>query len=115
MNRRSLLSAWSVPVVAVAVAAPLAAASVRKSMVCVDTAGTYEINGNILTIRYRVAPDIYEVNARGSGWSKSYGTNYGTAPKRGATYWEIELPGPPTWIQCHGFNAHYGESSCPVR
>lgn len=114
MERRALLktAAWSVPIIAAAVAVPLAAASTAPPVVCGGTTGdngVYTVTGDTLTILYRTAPDIYEVNARGEGWSKSYGTNYGTAPKRGSLSWTIQLPGAPKWIQVHSFNSHFGE------
>ena len=114
MDRRAFTkgAAWSVPAIAVAVAVPAVAASeIEEVTTCGGSAqdnGTYTVQGNRLTINYRTAPDIYEVNARGSGWSRSYGTNYGTAPMRGSLTWEITLPDVPTWIQCHDFNAHLG-------
>ena len=119
LNRRAVLStAWTVPVIAIAVAAPLTAASTASAApvgrVCMDPAGSFDVRGRALMIFYRSVPDIYEVNARGAGWSKSYGTNYGTAPSPGSTTWRIELPDVPTWIQVHSFNTHYGESTCPV-
>lgn len=116
LSRRSLIrgAAWSAPVIALAVATPLAAASEASAVVktCGGTPydnGTYTVQGNILTIQYRTAPDIYEINARGDGWSKSFGTNYGAAPARGSLTWSVVLPAAPKWIQVHGFNAHFGE------
>lgn len=120
MDRRTFIkgAAWSVPVVAVAVAVPAVAASELEVVTtCGGSAqdnGTYTVQGNRLTINYRTAPDIYEVNARGDGWSKSYGTNYGTAPASGSLTWSIALPGTPTWIQVHSMGAHFGEPSCPA-
>lgn len=116
VTRRSILKgvAWSAPVVAVAVAVPAVTASgIDDVIVCGGSAqdnGTYTVQGDRLTISYRNAPDIYEVNARGDGWQRSYGTNYGTAPARGSLTWEITLPSAPTWIQVHSFNAHLGEN-----
>lgn len=119
LTRRTLIhgAAWSLPVIAAAVATPLAAASCPPEQpevkVCGGSPydnGVYTVSGRTLVISYRKAPDIYEVNARGAGWTKSYGTNYGNAPKRGALTWTILLPAEPTWIQVHGFNAHLGET-----
>jgi len=118
LSRRALIqsAAWSVPVIAAAIATPLAAASTtapEAPKVCGGTPydnGVFTVTGRTLVISYRTAPDIYEVNARGAGWSKSYGTNYGNAPKKGTRTWTIVLPADPTWIQVHGFNAHLGET-----
>lgn len=115
LTRRAALkaAAWSVPVVAAAVAVPAVTASQDDDVVtCGGSAqdnGTYTVQGNRLTISYRTAPEIYAVNARGNGWQRSYGTNYSTAPARGTRTWEIALLDDPTWIQVHGFNAHFGE------
>lgn len=116
MSRRTVMQsvAWTVPVIALAVGTPLTAASApTPTVTCGGTPqdnGVYTVQDNILTILYRTAPDIYEVNARGTGWSKSYGTNYGTAPERGSLTWSIALPDAPTWIQVHSFNSHFGEA-----
>lgn len=118
LSRRSVIhgAAWSLPVIAAAIATPLAAASAPQPEDCTVCGGTpydngvYTVVGRTLVVSYRTAPDIYEVNARGAGWSTSYGTNYGTAPKRGTRTWTIVLPAAPTWIQVHGFNAHFGET-----
>ncbi|WP_233615800.1 hypothetical protein [Leucobacter chromiisoli] len=112
-SRRALLgAAWAVPVIAAAVAVPAVSATTDPSRTCGGTSGdngTYTVTGNVLTISYTRAPDIYEINARGVGWSKSYGTNYGTAPARGSLSWSVVLPGEPTWVQAHTFDTHYPE------
>lgn len=113
-------AAWSVPVVAVAVATPLAAASQPNPeptggpiRVCGGghgDNGTYTVSadGKTLVINFKNVPDIYEVNAKGYGWEKSYGTNYGSAPKPGSLTWVIVFDQPAQWIQVHSFNAHFG-------
>lgn len=109
-------TAWGIPIVTATIAAPAAAASNRETpTMCVDTAGTYEVGSKHITVRYRNAPDIYELNVRGPWGSVSFGTNYGSAPKRGSKVWTVTIPGWPSWAQCHGFNAHYGEATCPAR
>jgi hypothetical protein len=119
ITRRTVIhgAAWSLPVIAAAVATPLAAASCppeeAKPITCGGTPydnGTYTIVGRTIVVNYRTVPDIYEINAKGAGWAKSYGTNFGTAPKRGALTWTVVLPYEPTKIQVHGFNAHLGEN-----
>lgn len=116
VSRRTVVgAAWALPVILAAVATPLAAASGEPEpvRVCGGTPydnGVYTVQGNVLTVQYKTAPDIYEVNARGNGWTKSFGSNYGTGPKRGALTWSIVLPSAPTWAQVHGFNAHLGEA-----
>jgi hypothetical protein len=111
-------AAWSIPVIALAVAAPAAAASTdpQLAVTCADPrAGVFTIIGSTIVIKYRTAPDIYEANIHfANGGSVSFGTNYGTGPGRGATTWTITLPAAPAWVQVHGFDVHYGEPTCPV-
>jgi hypothetical protein len=118
VDRRVALAAlWSAPVLALAVSAPAAAASaVVTPAVCFDPrAGSFVVSGRVLVIKYKAAPDIYEVNAHfANGGQASFGTNYGTAPGPGATEWTVGLPAEPAWVQVHGFNTHYGEPTCPV-
>ncbi|WP_394254742.1 hypothetical protein [Pseudoclavibacter helvolus] len=107
--------AWSVPVIAVAIATPAASASSsRGETVCMGSAGTYTVTADALTIRFARVPDIYEANVRTASGTRGYGTNYGTGPKRGSRVWVIPLASRPEWAQVHPFNEHYGESTCPA-
>lgn len=117
LDRRQVLkgAAWSVPVIAVAVATPQAAASTvpDEPIICGGTTGnngTYVVTGNVIVVNYATAPDIYEANVQlADGTRLSFGTNYGTAPQKGSLTWTIALPAKPTWVQIHGFNAHLGQ------
>lgn len=129
LSRRQLIraGAWAAPVIVMATASPATAASggpvlgmpppPPPTVTCGGTSGnngTYTVVGNTIVISYNKVPDIYEVNVRMlNGAQRSFGTNYGTAPVSGSLTWSIQLPAAPGWIQVHGFNAHYGEPSCP--
>lgn len=117
VTRRNMLgAAWSLPVIALAVSTPAAAAS--EVVFCTFGGGEND-NGVakvvqqgkqwMLIIAYKVAPDIYEVNAKFGGHpaDMSFGTNYGTAPTKGTTTWVIPLPAPAlSGTQIHSFNSH---------
>lgn len=122
-ERREVLkiAVWSAPIIATAVAMPYAVAS---QVACVTQTspgtdpgdnGTYTVGQGFITVNYKRPPDIYEINAKGKTWQKSFGTNYGTAPKRGTLNWTVEIPGCANKIQVHDFNSHYGEPSFPIK
>ncbi|WP_126412673.1 hypothetical protein [Acidipropionibacterium jensenii] len=124
-SRRTVLktAAWSAPVVALAVAAPQAAASGsgNTTPTCGSAGdnGTFTVTKNqdgtyLIVVNYKEAPDIYEANVRTESGSFSYGTNYNSAPAKGSKTWTITVPGKPVWIQIHTFNSHFGEPTCPA-
>ena len=125
MPRRTVLrgAAWSVPVIAAAIATPLAAASEPTPQptsgpplgVCGfyhhGNNGSYYVYADKIVVTYNTPPDIYELNVKFKhGGSASWGTNYGTAPARGSLEWIVPLPRPATWVQCHGISDHFGET-----
>lgn len=115
-SRRSFLkaAAWSVPAIAVAVGTPTLAASDEPEIdICTDgTADAYyQVTDDHIVVKYNPAPDIYEINVRyPDGSTMSFGTNYGTAPENGSLVWMVPILTKPSWVQVHGFNAHFGES-----
>ena len=126
-SRRSVIkaAAWSMPVIALAVSAPAAAASgptpptayVTCGADAMNDNGTYTVTKNdngttTITVIYKTAPDIYEINVRTTAGNFSYGTNYGSAPMKGSTSWTIVVPAKVTWAQVHSFNSHFGEATC---
>lgn len=119
LSRRQFAAAaaWSAPVILFAVAAPAASASTTPDDPTVCDAydhdnGRYFVYPNgAVVIEFDVAPDIYEVNVRyPDGTSKSFGTNFGTAPAKGTKVWTLSLPSRPVWVQVHSQNTHLGET-----
>lgn len=128
-TRRSLLgaTAWTIPVIAVAVAAPQAAASQPAPtdppvVVCGGPTGafpdqdngTYTVDheNNRITVVFKTRPDSLDLNVRtADGWTKNYHPNLNSL---GADLvWIVQVPpghGRITWVQVHGFNSHYGET-----
>lgn len=122
-SRRAVVrsAAWSLPVIAVAVAAPGAAASTppdpKTPVTCGNRAsgdnGTYTVDDSRVIVSYVTAPDIYEINVHFvDGSSASYGTNYNTAPAAGSLQWAIETGKTIAWVQVHTFNTHYQDGVC---
>ncbi|MGN7862409.1 hypothetical protein ACTJI8_17635 [Microbacterium sp. 22303] len=122
LSRRTIVkgAAWSIPVIAVAAAAPMAAASTRKAaVVCGNVQdgdnGRYVVDQNMVAVTYARVPDIYEVNVHyADGSSISFGTNFGNAPTAGSTSWTV--PTDPdkqiAWVQVHTFNTHFQNGAC---
>ena len=114
LTRRQLVTAaaWSIPVIALAVAAPAAAASKDcPPVTCGGTAqdnGTYVVDGSTLTIFYRVRPDVVDINVRYAG-GRTVNIHKDASVVPASRIYTVALQGAPEWIQVHGFNSHFGQ------
>ena len=113
IERRTIIQgAWAAPVILMTVAAPAEAASREKCKTRTSIAnkhdnGTYTVGDGFITVNYSHVPDIYEIQAKGTWGQRNFGTNFGSAPKRGTKSWTVEIPGCPSWVKVHDFNTHY--------
>ncbi|GGF13092.1 hypothetical protein [Subtercola lobariae] len=138
--RRTLITgaAWSVPVIAIAVAAPAAAASTTSPppppstwtpVICGGPSsingqndnGQYLVEQHELVITYRTIPqNQIDVNVRfldGTSHNVHYDfKNWPLAP--GSNVLTINLAGfsltGPAWVQVDTFNSHYSDPACPA-
>lgn len=111
IDRRKAL-AWTIPVIALAIAAPAAAASGGGSVTCGGSQndnGTYVVDNKAgtLTIFYRVRPDIVDINIRYAvGTSQNIHLDASVVPA--SLIYVVSLRAQAAWVQVHGFNAHFG-------
>lgn len=126
LDRRAVIrgAAWSLPVIALAVATPLAAASGQPG--CSDRAHLYRpqdysgngsmgpnhnvaeilVTGSAVIITYRKPVDLVDINVHKPSGSVNRHENRRVAAGESITIPLVDCED-PTFIQVHGNNAHY--------